>query len=80
MNKAKKVVSYEMMDKAEEGHTELRISKRNVYASKGLNINRKEVEEGKCMRVNDKKMSFSEKERGKVWKVYMEMIIFEKRS
>ena len=36
---------------------------------KGLKTDIKEVEEGRCMRESDGTLCFSEKERGKVWKV-----------
>ena len=34
----------------------------------GLKIDSKEVEGGRCMRGSNKKLCFSEKERGKIWK------------
>ena len=42
---------------------------------KGLNTDSKEVEEG-----SDGKLCFSEKERGKVWKGYMERIVNEEND
>ena len=39
---------------------------------KGLKTDSKEVEGGRCMRGSDGELHFSEKERGKVWKDYME--------
>ena len=36
-----------------------------------------EVDGGRCMRGSDGKLCFSEKERGKVWKDYMERIVNE---
>ena len=44
---------------------------------KGQTTGRKYVEEGRCMRGSDVKLCFSEKERGKVWKDYMERIMNE---
>ena len=44
---------------------------------KGLMTDRKEVEEGRCMSGSDGKLCFSEKERGIVWKDYMERIMNE---
>ena len=41
---------------------------------KRLKTDSKEVEGGRCMRGSDGKLCFSEKERGKVWKDYMERI------
>ena len=42
---------------------------------RGLKIDSKEVEEGRCIRVSDGKLCFSEKERGEVWNDYMEKIM-----
>ena len=42
---------------------------------KGLLVDSKEVEGGRRMRGIDGKLCFSEKERGKVWKNYMERIM-----
>ena len=39
---------------------------------KGLNTDSNEVEGGRCMSGSDEKLCFSEKERGKVWKDYIE--------
>ena len=44
---------------------------------KGLKTDSKEVEGGRCMRGSDGKLCFSEKERGKVRKDYMERIMDE---
>ena len=41
---------------------------------KGWKTDSKEAEGGRCMRGNDENICFSEKERGKVWKDYMERI------
>ena len=40
----------------------------------------KDVEEGRCMRGSDGKLCFCEKERGKVWKDYMEQIMNEEND
>ena len=42
---------------------------------KGLKTDSKEVEGGRCMSGSEGKLCFSEKERAKVWKDYMERII-----
>ena len=42
---------------------------------KGLKTDSREVEGGWCMRGSDTKLCFSEKERGIVWKDYMERIM-----
>ena len=39
-------------------------------------IDRKEVEGGRCLRGSDGKLCFSEKEKGNVWKDYMERITY----
>ena len=44
---------------------------------RGLISDGKEVEEGRCMRGSDGKLCFSEKEKGKVCKDYMEKIMDE---
>ena len=46
----------------------------------GLITDSKEVEGGRCMRESDGKLCFSEKERGKVRKVYMERILDEEND
>ena len=38
----------------------------------GLKTDSKQVEGGRCMRGSDGKLCFSDNERGKVWKDYME--------
>ena len=48
-------------------------AKKAVYKK----TNSKEVEGGRCMRGSDGKLCFSEKERGKVWKDYMERTMNE---
>ena len=47
---------------------------------RGLKTNSKEVEGGRCMRGSDGMLCFSEKERGKVWKDYMERIMNEEND
>ena len=42
---------------------------------KGLKTDSKDVEGGRCMRGSDGKLCFSEKERGNVWKDYVERIM-----
>ena len=42
---------------------------------KGLKTDSNEVEGRRCMRGSDGKLCISEKERGKVWKDYIERII-----
>ena len=47
---------------------------------KGLKINSKEVEGGRCMRGIDGRLCFSGKEKGKVWKDYMERMMYEEND
>ena len=47
---------------------------------KGLKTDSKEVEEGRYMRGSDGKLCLSDKERGKVWKDYMEGIMNEEND
>ena len=47
---------------------------------KGLKTDSKESEGGRCMRGSDGKLCSSEKERGKVWKDYMERIMNEEND
>ena len=44
---------------------------------RGLKTDSKEVEGGRCMKGSDRKLCFSEKERGRVWKDYMERFMNE---
>ena len=48
--------------------------------AKWLKIDSKEVEVGRCMRGSYEKLCFSEEERGKVWKDYMERIMNEEND
>ena len=45
-----------------------------------LKTGSREVEGGRCMRGSDGKLCFSEKERGNVWKDYMERIMNEENG
>ena len=47
---------------------------------RGQKTDSKEVESGRCMKGSDGKLCFSEKERGKVWKDYMERIMNEEKD
>ena len=67
-----------MRQKVEEVLTELKKCLSGMLRLvKGLKTGSKEVEGGRCMRGSDGKLCFSEKERGKVWKGYMVMIMNE---
>ena len=47
---------------------------------KGLKTDNNEVNGRRCMRGSDEKLCFSEKERDKVWKNYMERIMNEEND
>ena len=47
---------------------------------KGQKTDSKKAEGGRCMRGSDGKLCFSEKERGKFWKDYMERIMNEEND
>ena len=65
-----------MREKAEEVLTEMQNCQYGMLRLvKGLKTDSKEVEGGRCMKGNDEKLCFSEKERGNVWKDYMERIM-----
>ena len=73
-NKAEKAVSKSMREKAQKAHTELKSCPNGILRLvRGLKINSKEVEIGRCMRGRDGKLYFSEKEKDKksgkkIWK------------
>ena len=71
-----KVVSKAMREKAEVALTELQIFPNGMFRLvNGLKTDSKEVEGGRCMKGSDGKLCFSEKEKCKVGKDYMEMIM-----
>ena len=77
-NRANKAVSKAMREKAEEALTELKNCPNGMLRLvKGLKTDGKEVEGG---RGSDGKPSFSEKERDKVRKDYMERIMNEEND
>ena len=81
MNRAKKVSSKAMREKSDEELSELKNCQNEMLSLvKGLKTDRKEVERGRCMRESDGKLCLSEKERGKVWKDYMETIMNEEND
>ena len=80
-NETKKSVSKAMKEKAEEALAELKNYVIGMFRPlKKLKTNGKEVEGGRCMRGSDGKLCFCEKERGKVWKNYMERIMNDKND
>ena len=69
-NETSKAVSKAMREKAEEAFTELKQCPNwMLRLVKGLKTDSKEFEGGRCMRGSDGKLSFSEKERGKVRRI-----------
>ena len=71
-NKARKAVSKATREKALAG---LKNYPHGMFRLvRGLNTDSIAVEGGRCMRGSDGKLCFSEKERGKLWKDYMERI------
>ena len=77
-NKAKKVISKPMREKAEEVITELK-NCQNGMLVKGLMIDNNKIEAGRCMRGSDGMLCFSEKERGKTWD-FMERIMNDENN
>ena len=64
-NTAKEAVSEALREKAEEVLTELQHCSNWIFIlTKGLKIESREVEVGRCMRGSDGNLCFSEKERG----------------
>ena len=77
-NKANKSVSKAMREMAEEVLTELQNCPNGMFRLvRGLKTDSKEFEGGRCVIGSDGKLCFSEKERGIVWKDYMERIMNE---
>ena len=66
-----------MREKSDEVLTELQNCPNGMFrVVKGLKTDSKEVEDGRCLRGSDGKLlCFSEKERDKVWKDYMDRIM-----
>ena len=76
-----KAVLKAMREKAEEALTELQNCHNGMFRLvKALKIDSKEVNGGMCMRGSDGKLCFREKERGNVWKDYMERIMNEEND
>ena len=70
-----------MRGKAEEALIDIQNCDNGMLRlTKGLKTDSKELEFGRCMRGSDVRMCFGEKERGKVWKDYMESIINEEND
>ena len=72
---SKKVVSKAMREKSEKGLTGLKNCQNGMFRLVSvLMIDSKDVEGGSCLKGIDGKVCFSEKERGKIRKDYMEMV------
>ena len=70
-----------MREKTELALTELQNCPYGMFMLvKGLKSDRKEVEGGRCVRGSDGKLCFSEKEKVKAWKDYMERIMNEEND
>ena len=80
-NIANKAVSKAMRKKAEEELAEIQDCPNWMFRLvKGLKTDSKDVEGGRCMRGRNRKQCFSEKERGKVWKNYVERTMNEEND
>ena len=80
-NKANKAVSKAMREMAEEALTELQNCPYGMFRLViGLKTDSKEIEGGRCMRGSGGNLCFSQKERGNVWKDYMERIMNEEND
>ena len=70
-NKAKKAVSKAMIEKTEDVLTELKNCQNGMFqVGKGLKIDSKEVEKGRCGTESDGKLCFSEKETDRLEGLY----------
>ena len=70
-----------MRERTEQALTEFRKCKIWMFELvTGLRIDGKEVDEEKCMRGSDGKQCFCEKEKGNVWKDYMQKIMNEENE
>ena len=80
-NRAKRVVAKAMKEEAVQELKELDKSPNEVFKFvKSMKKDGKDVEGGRCMRGSDGRLSFSERDRGKVWKEHMEKIMNEENE
>ena len=80
-NQAKKVVAKAMKEAAERELRELREHSDMVFKlAKSMKKDGTDVEGGRCIRGSDGRLNLSEKDRGKVWKEHMEIIMNEERK
>ena len=76
-----KVVAKAMKEATEQELRELSEHPNKVFKLvNSMKKDGKDVEGGRCMRVCDDRLSFSEKDRGKVWKEHMERIMNEENE
>ena len=80
-NRAKKVVAKAMKEVAERELRGLSEHPNKVFKLvKSMKKDGKDVEGGRCMKGSDGRLSFSEKDRGKVWNEHMERIMNEENE
>ena len=70
-----------MREKADEALTEIQNWPNGMFRlAKGLKTDSKDVDGGRCMRGSDGKLCFCVRERGTVWKDYVERIMNEENN
>ena len=80
-NRAKKMVAKAMKEEVEKGLSEVRDNSSKVLKMlKSMKRDGRDVEGGRCVRGSDGKLSFSEKDGGRVWKEHMERIMNEEND
>ena len=80
-NRAKKAVAKAMRKEAEQELCKLSENPNEVFKFvKSMKKDGRDVEGGRCMRGSDGRLSFSEKDRGRVWKEHMERIMNEENE
>lgn len=80
-NRAKRAVVKAMKEETVQELKELDKSPNEVFKFvKSMKKDGKDVEGGRCMRGSDGRLSFSEKDRGRVWKEHMEKIMNEENE
>ena len=80
-NRAKKVVAKAMKEVAEWELRGVSEHPNKVFKLvKSMKKDEKDVEGGRCMRGSDGRLSFSEKDRGRVWKEHKERIMNEENE
>jgi hypothetical protein len=80
-NRAKKVVAKAMRKEAEQELRELSENPNKVFKFvKSMRKDGRDVVGGRCLRGDDGRLSFSEKDRGRVWKDHMERVMNEENE